>query len=1022
MGKQDGNRLPVQRDESLRADAQAEPAVVMDPRQVVWSVSWTLNGINLQSVYAERVPQPFTTPQPKAVAAGEKARRFTSQGPGSREQRIALYWPAELLASTALTVHPGDRLSVLVMASYVAAPAEQEAQRGGRSAASRVVEPAPGRLTPRLGLFSLKKKSPAGTRPPPQLSAAHTAAARAQAKRFFTRNVVVQVPERVEVGALVTRATDLGVCYTHADFRSYAATFRHLPSLAEHARRTGANRALLAQLEDEAAADAGEEEEKPAYALETLTIVIPVEHVLVDFRRNVTAREVAGGAGASIEPDSTAGGSSAQHDRIAFEMVRNLDTGEIIHVSEVAERVPSGVSPEAMHWLLREDERALRLVIPFISSTVDIVKCAPPTPLVAMNGVCESGATVRPLITLDRYGHGVNDRRLVSLNITQVTWRRYSHFGTGELPPPLGVAAARGASARAAAGGSSSRVLVSADINSVLGATCTLTSNNMGGIGATVTAYTPVVVTAPALRDAVATALMLESGSFDVMLDEGMTALARQRHLEARARSAPADEPRASSPSSPPPPSAARVGKAGAGAAATRGLVTQASSSSSSAGGEPKSCVLQVSRAAVTLVQSRFVQRAGNFARRVEKTTAKGATAGEPEVGFSLDEDDGTQCRFLLRLNGKLFALIAPSAWHRDVIELVIRRRAQRAVAAASTAAGGARGAGGPRDELSAPSPLLYEPPEVLCDGVPLGIDVPLVGDTLELAPARVDYADGCAVQWWRRHESGALVPIGGAVGPRYRLSADDAYCRLEALCTPFRARDDRADDGGGSPGARLGAQARRASADSVTGAGAGGDGGARLSNYGTPAVSAVHAAALPAEADEEAVKSAHGWEYAKMPVLCASLGAGVPPLNAQLQSLPQATAASLWTTAGLMSGTDAQSSASAGGSALPLESYTCVLSKKHVVVRPPGVLVLRSLVTWPVRPGINARVPAWDKPVVELAEDELDASARRLLLLFDSLEERDQFVLVFHYLVFHGLQVQYNAQAAAASLAARRK
>ena len=280
----------------------------------------------------------------------------------------------------------------------------------------------------------------------------------------------------------------------------------------------------------------------------------------------------------------------------------------------------------------------------------------------------------------------------------------------------------------------------------------------------------------------------------------------------------------------------------------------------------------------------------------------------------------------------------------------------------------------------------------------------------------------GCAVQWWRRHESGALVPIGGAVGPRYRLSADDAYCRLEALCTPFRARDDRADDGGGSPGARLGAQARRASADSVTGAGAGGDGGARLSNYGTPAVSAVHAAALPAEADEEAVKSAHGWEYAKMPVLCASLGAGVPPLNAQLQSLPQATAASLWTTAGLMSGTDAQSSASAGGSALPLESYTCVLSKKHVVVRPPGVLVLRSLVTWPVRPGINARVPAWDKPVVELAEDELDASARRLLLLFDSLEERDQFVLVFHYLVFHGLQVQYNAQAAAASLAARRK
>ncbi|KAJ1637490.1 hypothetical protein T492DRAFT_300923 [Pavlovales sp. CCMP2436] len=84
-------------------------------------------------------------------------------------------------------------------------------------------------------------------------------------------------------------------------------------------------------------------------------------------------------------------------------MVRNLDTGEMIHVSEVGERVQKGIGPEAMHWLLHEEERAGRILIPFISSTVDILKCAPPLPLVSMLGTPESGASLRPVITLDRY-------------------------------------------------------------------------------------------------------------------------------------------------------------------------------------------------------------------------------------------------------------------------------------------------------------------------------------------------------------------------------------------------------------------------------------------------------------------------------------------------------------------------------------------------------------------------------------------------------------------------------------------
>lgn len=341
----EGLQPQLSRNSSIKADAQPAPAVAMDLRQVVWSVDWMLNGISLQSVYAERVPQPFTTPHAKAVAAGEKARRFTSQGPGSREQRVALHWPAELFRGTSLTVQPGDRLSVLTKASYVSS----EAEKPVRSSGSKTTEVITGRLTPRLSFFGSKKK------PAPFEPAGPASDVKSLGKRFFTRDIVVQVPERVEVGALATRATDAGVCYTHADYHSYVVTFRQIPSLAEQMKNTGAGKAAIALLEEEMAADS-DGEGKPTFAVESLTVVIPTDHLLVEFRRNIAPRDPSGG-NSEFDSGSAAGAGFGSHNRIAFEMVRNLDTGEIIHVSEVAERVPRGVGPEAMHWLLHEEER-----------------------------------------------------------------------------------------------------------------------------------------------------------------------------------------------------------------------------------------------------------------------------------------------------------------------------------------------------------------------------------------------------------------------------------------------------------------------------------------------------------------------------------------------------------------------------------------------------------------------------------------------------------------------------------------
>lgn len=670
--------------------------------------------------------------------------------------------------------------------------------------------------------------------------------------------------------------------------------------------------------------------------------------------------------------------------------------------------------------------------------------------------------------------------RLTSLVITLATWRRFSHYGASEQQPILGSETSRPALTGAAArrgGGGIGRSLLSADIDSTIAVTCTLTSSNQGGIGTVASAFSALVAISPALRDAVSAALVLEQSAFEVSLDEGFTAAAKLARLSGAAAAATLTEARLHQPSHgededggiSPSPSASQLSDGAASSEAggrparpqparskkesmrlslggggkglggrlggadkpaerklgwpRRGSSAQAAAEHGSAPSELRGCSLQVSRLSVHLVQSRVRHRLGHFDRR---SANKYSPEPEPEVIFEADENDGTRCRFTLQLTGKLYGLVAPSAWHRDVIQLVIARRAQQAAAAAAASAHA--GSAAARGDAAGCLPLLYEPPGVQCEGAPLGVDVPLVGDLLELAAARVDYADGCAVQWWRRHHTGALVPIRGAVGPKYRVSAEDAYCHLEAVCTPFRAAAESADGEqalSGSSARLLGQRQRRNSSEA---------GGGLI--WGVPSVSAVHAAVAPTEAQEEAVRSAHSWEYAKLTVLCAPLGGGIPPLEVQARSLPAQTASAL-AAAGCLGGADdglplpqgaaahahahapsRRGSVVSGGP--PLEAYTCMLSKKEVCVRQSGVLVLSNLLSWHVKSGLAVRIPLWDKPLVELLEDELDARAGRLFISFDSLEERDQFVLTFHYLVYHGLHVQYHAQAAGASLARR--
>jgi hypothetical protein len=218
-----------------------------------------------------------------------------------------------------------------------------------------------------------------------------------------------------------------------------------------------------------------------------------------------------------------------------------------------------------------------------------------------MLGNAEVGASVRPTITLDRYGHGFTDRRQASLVLEGEVWRRLQHQHGLLMDPthaaPLGESGGgAGARAGAARGAVAARTLTSGDISAVMCVTCSLVMP--GGLRAsavTSTAYSAVVSISPQLRDAVANVLVPEQASFDVALEDEV------KH------------------------------------------------------GEARPCALQVTRTGVTLVQSRFAQKSGHFDRLSKKGGAQ-----QQQVVFAPDEADKARARFTLNLNGKTCARLRP--------------------------------------------------------------------------------------------------------------------------------------------------------------------------------------------------------------------------------------------------------------------------------------------------------------------------------------------------------------------------
>jgi len=120
--------------------------------------------------------------------------------------------------------------------------------------------------------------------------------------------------------------------------------------------------------------------------------------------------------------------SSAHHPRgaLAVEMVRNLDTGELIHITEVEERVATGTPPRSLRplagstlagswfdWILGRPCAPLPLEL-----------CCAPLPPISISGEALSGSTLRVHVARDRFAVGDGLARHIASTVRQVTWRR----------------------------------------------------------------------------------------------------------------------------------------------------------------------------------------------------------------------------------------------------------------------------------------------------------------------------------------------------------------------------------------------------------------------------------------------------------------------------------------------------------------------------------------------------------------------------------------------------------------------
>ena len=106
--------------------------------------------------------------------------------------------------------------------------------------------------------------------------------------------------------------------------------------------------------------------------------------------------------------------------------MRNLDTGEAIHVSEIDERIAAGQQPQSLRPLARVPPPAGFLASLFSLGpvTVPLEPCLRPLPLLSIAGDLTNGSHLRLVVARDRFVAGDGLARALASVVRHVEWRR----------------------------------------------------------------------------------------------------------------------------------------------------------------------------------------------------------------------------------------------------------------------------------------------------------------------------------------------------------------------------------------------------------------------------------------------------------------------------------------------------------------------------------------------------------------------------------------------------------------------
>jgi len=309
----------------------------MNLSQCVWTADWTINDVELP----HDLPAPVCSPHELCRAAAKAIKKHAKHKLGS--DQVLLHWP---LADGGLFVYGGDNIRLVVKASYRMNAAEVET--GVISSSSRD-----------------KKKAEAG-RERREGELRRLGAAR-NTLRFFTRERCVHVPQQ----ASGMTATLRGGRYV--DCHQTGAYLLELES-AESAESGGAGKlgtALsLRSLRSSREPRSSGAEERALFRISSLSLAFD----LAELRQELARVEQ---PSPSLAPSDGAAPSTMMLEMARTHprprprprprpsrsprpspsplphQVRNLDTGEAIHVSEIDERIAAGQQPQSLRPLAR---------------------------------------------------------------------------------------------------------------------------------------------------------------------------------------------------------------------------------------------------------------------------------------------------------------------------------------------------------------------------------------------------------------------------------------------------------------------------------------------------------------------------------------------------------------------------------------------------------------------------------------------------------------------------------------------